>query len=150
MIAKVTCQKLSTNQINFSNISISHGPYSHLRSEALYQALIGISLSQGLTHLLLMLSYELSHVPWLCYSLGLLFHYSTLVTLNWMATLPIVTVLEVFRRLWYEKAWIIAPFAAFSTSKSTKIHYFHDCFVVTKFYEKSSSLVSVKNFDFQN
>jgi hypothetical protein len=82
-----------------------------------------------------MLSYELSQVAWLCYSLGLLFHYSTLVTLNWMASLPVVMAIEVFKRLWYEKVWIIAPFAAFSTSKSTKL-IFHAkdrlFFVITK------------------
>ena len=118
------CQKFISLRNNFPIPSPM--PCRHLRSEALYQVLVSLSLCQGLTHLLLVLSYELSHVPWLCYSLGLLFHYSTLVTLNWQAILPIVTVLEVFKRLWYEKLWIIAPFVAFSTSKDfrTKMIFF--------------------------
>jgi hypothetical protein len=103
-----------------------------------------------------MLSYELSQVAWLCYSLGLLFHYSTLVTLNWMASLPVVMAIEVFKRLWYEKVWIIAPLAAFSTSKSTLFfpcegelenlcdhNFFHrEC----KGFQ--STIVSAKNFIF--
>ena len=86
----------------------------------MFQVLASLSLSQGLTHLFLMFSYELSGIAWLCYTLGLVFHYLTLVTLTWMASLPIVMVLEVFRRLWYEKVWLIAPFAAFSISKNTQ------------------------------
>ena len=115
------CQIFNNTAYHSNFLQLFHILCSDLRTEPLYQALVGLSLSQGLTHLLLMLSYELSQVAWLCYSLGLLFHYSTLVTLTWMAALPVVMAIEVFKRLWYEKAWIIAPFATFSTSKSTKV-----------------------------
>lgn len=96
-----------------------HTLYSKLRSSPTYQFLVGLSLSQGLTHLLLMLCYELSQLPWLCYTLGLLFHYFILVTLSWAAVLPVVGVVKVFKRLWHEKAWLIAPFAAVISGKTS-------------------------------
>ena len=53
----------------------------------------------------------------LCYTLGVIQHYLILLALTWLCVYPVLMVVRVFRRLWYEKEWLIIPFAAVCIGK---------------------------------
>ena len=78
------------------------------------QCLVALSASQGLSLAVTAISFEAARdMQVLCYSLGVIQHYLILLALAWLWVYPILMVVRVFRRMWYEKEWLIAPFAAF-------------------------------------
>ena len=77
------------------------------------QCLVGLSFSQGLSLVIMAISFEAARgVHALCYTLGVIQHYLILLALTWLCVYPVLMVVRVFRRLWYEKEWLIVPFAA--------------------------------------
>ncbi len=98
-------------------------PYTHhthriLRSLPVMQCVCLLSLSQGVSTLILQLT--LPQPPALCYTLAGLTHYTALVTLSLMVVYPVLKTLKVFKMIWYEKRWLIAPFAAVALSKCAR------------------------------
>ena len=84
--------------------------HRELRVVPALQSLANQSLSQGLTLLILVISYERDEVLGVCYALGVVLQYLYLVSLSWMAVHPVVICIEIFKRLLYEKTWLIWPF----------------------------------------
>ena len=74
--------------------------------------------SQALSLVAMAVSYH-SHSPQqLCYFLAVMQHYTALVALAWLAVYPVMAVLKVFRRTWFERWWLLAPVAGACWSKS--------------------------------
>lgn len=94
--------------------------FSHrsLRVLPLKQCVANIAGSQSLSLLVMAASYHPHSPQQLCYSLGVLQHYTLLVALSWLAVYPIMAVLKVFRRMWFEHYWLLAPVAIVCWSKS--------------------------------
>lgn len=92
-------------------------PARSLRVLPLKQCLANIAGSQALSLLVMAASYH-PHTPrQLCYSLAVLQHYILLVALSWLAVYPAMAVLKVFRRMWFERYWMLAPAAIVCWSK---------------------------------
>lgn len=81
------------------------------------QCLVNQSLSQGLTFLVLAISFEREEVVEVCFVLGVLLQYLYLVSLSWLVAHPVLLCIKIFRRMLYEKQWLIVPFAAVCWSK---------------------------------
>lgn len=81
------------------------------------QCLVNQSLSQGLTFLLLAISFERDEFLGLCFTLGAALQYCYLVALSWMLVYPVLVCIRIFKRLLYEKQWLIAPFAVLCWSE---------------------------------
>ena len=78
------------------------------------QCLVALSVSQGFSLVVMAISFEAARgTQALCYSLAVTQHYFILLALAWLCVYPVLMVIRVFRRMWYEKEWLIAPFAAF-------------------------------------
>ena len=87
------------------------------------QALVSHSLSQCLVYLVMMLSLERWPVDGLCFTVGLLLHYTILVSYLWLIIRPIVIVLRETRRQLYERNCFIMPFTILAWGKC------HSCIV---------------------
>lgn len=81
-----------------------------LRSLPLMQCLLNQSLTQGLTFLILAISFERDENLAFCFTLGVILQYMYLVSLSFQLARPVLMWIRVFKRLLYEKQWLIAPF----------------------------------------
>ena len=81
-----------------------------LRSSPLMQCLANQSLSQGLSFLILVISFERNEVFGICFVLGVCLQYLYLVSLSWLVVYPVVVCIKIFKRLLYEKEWLVLPF----------------------------------------
>ena len=61
--------------------------------------------------LVLALSFERDEISGVCFVLGALLQYLYLVSLSWLVVHPVFVCVRIFKRLLYEKEWLIAPFA---------------------------------------
>lgn len=86
--------------------------FRELRGVPLSQSLVNQSLSQGLTFLILAISFERTEILGLCFSLGVVLQYLYLVSLSWLIAQPVLMAIRIFKRLLYEKTWLIIPFVA--------------------------------------
>ena len=70
-------------------------------------------------------AYKRTEVHQVCYVMAVLVHYFILVSLSALGVYPIMVSLRIFRRMWYEKEWLIAPFATVCWGEygSTIINY---------------------------
>lgn len=75
------------------------------------QCLVNQSLSQGLTFLILAISFERGEILGLCFTLGAAVQYLYLVSLSWLVVQPVLVCVKIFKRLLYEKERLIVPFA---------------------------------------
>jgi len=98
------------NIIATIQFSFFHILFRRLRNVPAAQSLANQCLSQGLTLTVLVISFERDEVLGLCYTLGVALQYLYLVSLSWMAMHPAIICVEIFRRLLYEKSWLIWPF----------------------------------------
>jgi hypothetical protein len=85
--------------------------HRYLRTLPLKQCLANMAGSQALSLVALAASYHPHSSHQLCYSLAVTKHYTVLVALAWLAVYPIMAVLKVFRRTWFERWWLLAPVA---------------------------------------
>ena len=74
------------------------------------QALVGHTVSQCLVFLIMVLSLERWPIDGVCFTLGLLLHYTILVSYFWLIIRSIVVVLRETRRQMYERNCFIMPF----------------------------------------
>ena len=99
------------------------------------QALVGHTVSQCLVFLIMVLSLERWPIDGVCFTLGLLLHYTILVSYFWLIIRSIVVVLRETRRQMYERNCFIMPFIILawgecsvymqSSSSSTFNFHFH-------------------------
>ncbi len=93
-----------------------------LRRLPLTQCLINQSLSQGLTFLILAVSFERNEILGLCFVLGVVLQYLYLVSLSWLLAHPVLMAIRIFKRMLYEKQWLIIPFVALCWGKLPHIN----------------------------
>lgn len=74
------------------------------------QCLLNQSLSQGFTFLILAISFEREELLGVCFVLGLGLQYLYLVSLSWLVAHPVLLCVRIFKRMLYEKGWLIMPF----------------------------------------
>ena len=74
------------------------------------QCLMNQSFSQSLTYLMLMISFERDAIFGVCFALGVVLQYLYLVSLSWLLAYPLLACIKIFKRLLYEKKWLIVPF----------------------------------------
>lgn len=84
------------------------------------QCLVNQSLSQGLTFLILAITFERDEVLGVCFVLGVGLQYLYLVSLSWLVAHPLFLCIRIFKRMLYEKEWLIAPFVIICWGKSVQ------------------------------
>ena len=86
------------------------------------QCLVNQCLSQGLTFLVLALSFERDEVLGVCFVLGVGLEYLYLTSLSWLLAHPVLVSVRIFKRMLYEKEWLVAPFVVVCWGKGKAIH----------------------------
>ena len=83
------------------------------------QSLVAMAITQALSFVILAVSYERTELQVICYTMATLQHYLVLVSLAFLCVYPLMVCIRVFRRMWYEKEWLMAPFVIVCAGEKT-------------------------------
>lgn len=84
------------------------------------QSVVAMAIFQCLSFVVMAISYERDELRGVCYALSSLHHFLSLVSVCLLGLYPVLVCIKVFRRIWYDRSWLIAPFLLAVTGESRK------------------------------
>ncbi len=76
-----------------------------------------MAISQGLSFIVMAISYKRVEYREVCYALSCLHHFLVLVSVCLVGFYPALVCIRIFRRILYDRSWLIAPFLLAATGK---------------------------------